>query len=95
MLIDQSIERIRAYRQVQGWSILRLAKESGMGESTIRRLDDPTWSPTADTLRKLEAVIPADFFAHTPAPAPSPPGAATSPAGSPTGALGDTDGRAA
>jgi ribosome-binding protein aMBF1 (putative translation factor) len=65
MLIDQSIARIRAYRQAKGWSILRLAKESGQGESTIRRLDDPDGSPNVETLRKLESIIPADFSPTT------------------------------
>jgi len=58
MLIDQSIERIRAYRRAMGWSVLRLATEAGMRESTIRHLDHADWSPTADTLRRLETVIP-------------------------------------
>ena len=40
------------------WSILRYAKESGLPESTIRKMDRPEWCPTASTLRKLEAVIP-------------------------------------
>lgn len=44
-----------------GWSILRFAKEAGMRESTIRHLDHHDWSPTADTLRKLESVIPTDW----------------------------------
>jgi ribosome-binding protein aMBF1 (putative translation factor) len=61
MLIDQSIARVRAYRQAKGWSILRLAKEAGLGESTIRRLDSPDWCPTAGTLRQLEAIIPEAF----------------------------------
>lgn len=61
MFIDSSITRIRAYRAAMTWSVLRLATEAGLNESTIRRIDDPTWSPTADTLRKLEAIIPADF----------------------------------
>jgi ribosome-binding protein aMBF1 (putative translation factor) len=61
MMIDQAISRVRAYRRHRGWSILRFAKEVGIGESTIRRMDHPSWSPTADTLRKLESVIPDDF----------------------------------
>lgn len=32
-----------------------------MGESTIRHMDRPEWSPTADTLRRLESVIPPGF----------------------------------
>lgn len=66
MLIDQSIARVRAYRQAKGWSILRLAKEAGLGESTIRRLDSADWCPTAGTLRQLESVIPADFTPQEP-----------------------------
>jgi 3,4-dihydroxy 2-butanone 4-phosphate synthase/GTP cyclohydrolase II len=61
MMIDQLIARIRAYRANQGWSILRLAREAGLNESTIRHLDKPDWCPTAETLRKLESVIPEDF----------------------------------
>jgi ribosome-binding protein aMBF1 (putative translation factor) len=63
MLIDQAIGRVRAYRQSKGWSVLRLAKEAGIRESTIRHLDHDDWSPTAGTLRKLERVIPPDFDA--------------------------------
>lgn len=62
MLIEQSIARVRAYRRANGWSILRLAKECGLRESTIRHLDREGWSPTADTLRKLEAAIPDNFI---------------------------------
>lgn len=64
MMIDRTIERIRAYRAHRGWSILRFAKEAGIGESTIRRLDDPEWSPTVDTLRRLERVVPDDFMSN-------------------------------
>ncbi|MEC4591641.1 helix-turn-helix transcriptional regulator [Nitrospirillum amazonense] len=61
MLIDQAIERVRSYRRAQGWSILRLAKEAGMTESTIRHLDRDDWSPNADTLRRLERIVPKGF----------------------------------
>lgn len=71
MLIDQSIARVRAYRQAKGWSILRLAKEAGLGESTIRRLDSPDWCPTAGTLRQLEAVIPESFDPNVPTEQPA------------------------
>lgn len=61
MLIDQSIQRIRAFHRDRGLSVSALAKMAGMGESTVRHINRPDWSPTADTLRRLEAVIPADF----------------------------------
>lgn len=61
MSIDHIIERLRAYRRAKGWSILRFAKEAGMGESTIRNMDHPEWSPTADTIRRMEAIIPPEW----------------------------------
>ncbi|MTJ81756.1 MAG: hypothetical protein F8N37_12160 [Telmatospirillum sp.] len=67
MLIEQAMQRVRAFRTARGWSILRFAKESGLNESTIRRMDRPDWSPTADTLKKLESIVPNDFFDLPPA----------------------------
>lgn len=61
MLTDQAIARVRAYRRAMRWSVNRLATEAGMGESTIRRMDDPDWAPTTTILRQLEAVIPAGW----------------------------------
>ena len=61
MLIDRSIARVRAYAAHTGWSRNKLATEAGLTESTIRNFGDPNWSPNAETLRKLEAIIPADF----------------------------------
>ena len=63
MMTDRAIARIRAYRRFKGWSLTRLAGAAGMSESTIRHLDAPDWSPTADTMRRLEAVIPSEFEA--------------------------------
>lgn len=61
MLIERSIARVRAYAAHKGWSRNALAKAAGLNESTIRGIDRPDWSPTADTLRRLEAAVPADF----------------------------------
>ncbi len=62
MLIDDALVRIRAYRLHKGWSVNKYAVEAGVAESTIRRLDDPTWSPTATTIRLLECLVPDDFI---------------------------------
>ncbi len=56
--IDQSLSRIRGWRSASGWTVSRLANEAGLTESTLRFLDSDNWNPTAETLRKLEAVIP-------------------------------------
>ncbi len=66
MTIDHAIARIRAYRHAQGWSLYGFANAAGLRESTIRHIDSDGWSPTANTLRKLEAVIPADFAGPPP-----------------------------
>ena len=59
MFIKDSINRVRAFRKAKGWSVLRLAKEAGLNEATIRHMDDPGWSPTATTLTRLETVCDA------------------------------------
>lgn len=61
MLIDRSIERVRAYRAAENLTKESFARAAGMGESVLRRLEKPDWNPTSNTLRRLEAIIPADF----------------------------------
>ena len=61
--LDTAIERIRAYARNRGWKKSRLAKEAGMADTVLRDFDEPDWNPTADTIRRLEAVIPAKFEA--------------------------------
>jgi DNA-binding XRE family transcriptional regulator len=66
LLVDISIARIRAYAQHMGWTRNRLATEAGLAESTIRAIESAEWSPTADTLRRLEGIIPEDFSGPEP-----------------------------
>lgn len=61
MHIDTILCRIRDFAAAQGWRKARLAKEAGVPRSTLKNFDLGTWNPTADTLRKLEAVIPPEF----------------------------------
>lgn len=63
MSIEHTILRIRRYAAGQQWSRTRLAREAGLPHNTLKAFDLQTWNPTADTLRKLEAIIPADFQA--------------------------------
>ena len=67
--VDAAIARIRAFATSKGWRKSRLAAEAGMSDTTLRNFDDPCWSPTADTLRRLEAIIPVDFGRQPPEPA--------------------------
>jgi len=59
--IDGAIVRIKAYAAARGWSKSRLAKEAGVGDTTLRHFGRPDWNPTIETLRRLEAIIPVEF----------------------------------
>jgi ribosome-binding protein aMBF1 (putative translation factor) len=61
MDIRQNIDRIRAFRQVMGWSLSRLAREAGLRESSIRSIDTADWNPESKTIARLEGVIPTDW----------------------------------
>ena len=61
--IDFVIKRIRSYVKSQEWSRSRLAREAGLPHHTsIRDWDSPDWNPTAAVLRRLEALVPNDFY---------------------------------
>ncbi|GEM_PF-2541011 len=62
LIVDLSIERIRAYRRYLGMNVSEFARHLGVYEALIRHMDKPNWSPTADTLRRLERPIPDDFM---------------------------------
>lgn len=61
--IDQSIHRVRAFAASQGWTKTRLAREAKINDTTLRDFDEPSWNPTARTLRQLEEIIPPDYDA--------------------------------
>jgi hypothetical protein len=75
--IDAAIIRIRAFAQANAWGKCRLAVEAGINITTLRNFDKPGWNPTVETLRKIEAIIPADFecppelLIHDPHPTPT------------------------
>lgn len=59
--LDKLLDRYRAFARSTGWGISRLAREAGLADRTLKDIFDLGWNPTGDTLRKLEALIPADF----------------------------------
>lgn len=61
MLIQQSINRIRAFQSSKGWSKTRLATEAGIVDTVLRNFENSNWNPTTKTLRKLESIIPLSF----------------------------------
>lgn len=60
--IEAAIQRIRIYAfAVRGWTKKELAQRASVAENTLRHIHDPAWNATLDTVRALEAVIPADW----------------------------------
>lgn len=61
MGINQVINRIRSWQIDRGVSISHLARQSKVSRRTLCGLHDPGWNPRADTLEKLEAVMPPNY----------------------------------
>lgn len=55
--LDSVLSRVRAYRQAEGLSFSALAMRAGLSRSALVGMDDPDWSPTATTLRAIEALM--------------------------------------
>jgi len=60
--IEMVLNRIRAYRRERGWCITKMARESGITEAAIRKMDSPSWAPSSTTIRKMESAIPCDYM---------------------------------
>lgn len=59
--VQESIERVRSYLR-SGVLKKDLASQAGVPASVLTTVFKDDFSPTANTLRKLEAAIPPDFF---------------------------------
>lgn len=59
--VESALARVRAFAKHRGWAPSRLAIESGLAPNTLKALHDEEWNPRVDTLRSIEAIIPADF----------------------------------
>lgn len=63
--LHADMRKIDRMRYERGWSFYKLAKLSGVGESTINRWANANVSPTIDALRKIckaFGITLADFF---------------------------------
>lgn len=59
---DDLIATIRAYtKEVHGGSKAALARAAGLSVNSLRDMDDPGWTPSGTTIRRLETVIPPDW----------------------------------
>ncbi|MBI3453565.1 MAG: hypothetical protein HY057_12220 [Rhodospirillales bacterium] len=61
--LDRTLDRIRAYAAYHKWRPARFAIKAGLTPNALRDFNTPGWNPRTDTLRRLEAIIPADFHA--------------------------------
>lgn len=59
--IDALISRIREFRHEEELSRSALALRAGLSRAALAGMDRPDWGPTADTIRKLEAIIPKSW----------------------------------
>ncbi|MFN3371454.1 MAG: 3,4-dihydroxy-2-butanone-4-phosphate synthase [Sphingomonadaceae bacterium] len=58
-MATQLLERIRTHLTETGQSRSALARAAGLHPNSLRRIDEPGWNPTADTLARLEAYLAA------------------------------------
>ena len=59
--IDAVLARLRAFAAHRDWAPSRFAVEAGLAPNTLRDFHSPDWNPRPETIRKLEALIPADW----------------------------------
>lgn len=55
------LDRIRAFAEARRWKPARLAREAGLSDVTTRGMARADWAPSGNTVRALEALIPADW----------------------------------
>lgn len=61
LLINQSIERVRAFLRCEGVRKAEFARSAGLRRSVLTGAEAVDWSPNAETLRKLESAIPSNW----------------------------------
>ena len=65
---DRTISRLRDFLAQSDATNAALAAEVGVDEKVIRQARQPDWNPRAETLRRMERLIPADWQAETTQP---------------------------
>ena len=61
MMIEQALKRVREYARQKGLSKSAFARAAGLNDTTLRGINRDDWNPTAETLRRLESVIPKNW----------------------------------
>lgn len=66
--IGAVLARVRAYRKAAELSYSAFALRAGLSRAALNGMDKDDWSPTSDTLKNIEAIIPAGWREGEPLP---------------------------
>lgn len=56
-MIEQTLQHIRTSAKSLGWTAAELARRAGVSWATVSDFENPDWSPTVKTLRKVEKAL--------------------------------------
>lgn len=56
-MIDEYLDRIRAFCKERDWTPTDLAREAKVSEGTLRKMHRRDWAPTTRTIRRIEKVM--------------------------------------
>jgi hypothetical protein len=65
LLSDRLIRKIRLWREYHSLGAPTIASRAQISETRIRNMNDPSWNPKFDTLRRLEMAIEPGFDADS------------------------------
>ena len=52
------LDRIRGWAAANEWKPATLARMAGVAESVTRDMDEQSWGPSSNSIRRFEALIP-------------------------------------
>lgn len=67
--LSSVLDRIRGWASANELKPATLARLAGLAETVTRDIDDEAWSPSSNSIRKLEALIPEGWMPGLPVPA--------------------------
>jgi len=62
------LDRIRGWAAANELKPATLARQAGLAETVTRDMDEAAWSPSSNSIRKLEALIPEGWRPGMPVP---------------------------
>lgn len=63
------LDRIRGWAAANDLKPATFARQAGLAETVTRDIERPDWSPSSNSIRKLEALIPEGWMPGHPLPA--------------------------